>query len=73
MHSLTREEIKIPDVPYKGIIDPVNKVGYIKLNSFTQTAGQEVRNGDEGAEGHRAPRRSCWTCAAMAVACCAKR
>lgn len=43
-HSLTREEIKIPDVPYKGMIDPVNKVGYIKLNSFTQTAGQEVRN-----------------------------
>jgi carboxyl-terminal processing protease len=42
-HSLTREEIKIPDVPYKGMIDPVNKVGYIKLNSFTQTAGQEVR------------------------------
>lgn len=43
-HTLTREEIKIPDVPYKGMIDPVNKVGYIKLNSFTQTAGQEVRN-----------------------------
>lgn len=42
-HSLTREEIKIPDVPYKGMIDPVNKVGYLKLNSFTQTAGQEVR------------------------------
>ncbi|MGV3637241.1 MAG: S41 family peptidase [Flavobacteriales bacterium] len=42
-HSLTREEIKIPDVPYKGMIDPANKVGYIKLNSFTQTAGQEVR------------------------------
>lgn len=42
-HSLTREEIKIPDVPYKGMIDPVNKVGYIRLNSFTQTAGQEVR------------------------------
>ncbi|MBL7953102.1 MAG: S41 family peptidase [Flavobacteriales bacterium] len=53
-HSLTREEIKIPDVPYKGMIDPANKVGYIKLNSFTQTAGQEVRNGmkelkDQGA------------------------
>ncbi|MBX2972591.1 MAG: S41 family peptidase [Flavobacteriales bacterium] len=43
-HTLTREEIKIPDVPYKGMIDPANKVGYIKLNSFTQTAGQEVRN-----------------------------
>jgi carboxyl-terminal processing protease len=44
MHSLVREEIKIPDVPFKGIIDVENGVGYIKLNSFTQTAGQEVRN-----------------------------
>jgi carboxyl-terminal processing protease len=43
-HALTREEIKIPDVPFRGFIDPVNKVGYIKLNSFTQTAGQEVRD-----------------------------
>ena len=42
-HALTREEIKIPDVPYSGFIDQGNKVGYIKLNSFTQTAGQEVR------------------------------
>jgi len=54
-HVLTREEIKIPDVPYKGIIDAEHKVGYIKLNSFTQTAGQEVRNAykelkDGGAE-----------------------
>ncbi len=43
-HQLTREEIKIPDVPFKGMIDTVGQVGYIKLNSFTQTAGQEVRN-----------------------------
>jgi carboxyl-terminal processing protease len=43
-HVLTREEIKIPDVPYKGMIDAANEVGYIKLNSFTQTASQEVRN-----------------------------
>ncbi|MFN3875013.1 MAG: S41 family peptidase [Flavobacteriales bacterium] len=42
-HTLTREEIKIPDVPYKGIIDAANQVGYIKLNSFTQTAGNDVR------------------------------
>ncbi|MBL7964769.1 MAG: S41 family peptidase [Flavobacteriales bacterium] len=42
-HTLTREEIKIPDVPYKGIIDEAEQVGYLKLNSFTQTAGQEVR------------------------------
>lgn len=42
-YTLTREEIKIPDVPFKGIVDEANHVGYIKLNSFTQTAGQEVR------------------------------
>ena len=43
-YTLTREEIKIPDVPYKGMIDEANHVGYIKLNSFTQTASQEVRD-----------------------------
>lgn len=43
MYTLVREEIKIPDVPYKGIIDAEGHVGYIKLNSFTQTASQEVR------------------------------
>jgi carboxyl-terminal processing protease len=55
LYTLTREEIKIPDVPYMGMVDPVNKVGYLKLNSFTQTAGQEVRNAvkelkDQGAQ-----------------------
>lgn len=55
IHSLMREEIKIPDVPYKGMVDPVGMVGYVKLNSFTQTAGQEVRNAvkelkDQGAK-----------------------
>lgn len=43
-HTLVREEIKIPDVPYKGIVDASNKVGYIKLNSFTQTASADVRS-----------------------------
>jgi carboxyl-terminal processing protease len=38
--SLTRDEIKLPDVPYSGIIK--DKVGYIKLNSFTQTAYADV-------------------------------
>ena len=38
--SFERDEIKIPDVPYSGIID--NGIGYIKLNSFTKTASQEV-------------------------------
>jgi len=40
--TLKREEVKIPDVPYFGMLDA--ETGYIKLNSFTQTAGTEVRN-----------------------------
>jgi carboxyl-terminal processing protease len=39
--ELIREEIKIKDVPYYGMLD--NKTGYIKLNSFTQTASAEVK------------------------------
>ncbi len=39
--EITREEIKIPDVPYYGMLDA--EVGYISLNSFTQTASKEVR------------------------------
>ncbi len=42
MATLKREEIKIPDVPYSGMLD--EKVGYIRLTSFTQTASQEVRD-----------------------------
>ncbi|MCR9170934.1 MAG: S41 family peptidase [bacterium] len=38
--KFTRDEIKLPDVPYSGLMD--NNVGYIKLNSFTRTAHQEV-------------------------------
>lgn len=55
LKTITREEIKIPDVPYKGLVDAAGKVGYLKLNSFTQTAGNEVRNAvkdlkDQGAD-----------------------
>ncbi|HLP12660.1 MAG TPA: S41 family peptidase [Flavobacteriales bacterium] len=39
--TISREEIKIPDVPYSGMID--NEIGYIKLNSFTQSASSEVK------------------------------
>lgn len=39
--TLTREEIKIKDVPYYGMIDA--ETGYIKLNGFTQTASSEVK------------------------------
>lgn len=40
--DLKREEIKIPDVPYYGMID--ENIGYIRLTSFTQTASQEVKD-----------------------------
>ncbi|MEO9257709.1 MAG: S41 family peptidase [Crocinitomicaceae bacterium] len=39
--KITRDEIKILDVPYAGIVS--EGVGYIKLNSFTQTAYSEVK------------------------------
>lgn len=38
---VTREEIKLQDVPYSGMLN--EQIGYIKLNAFTQTASQEVR------------------------------
>lgn len=40
--SITRDEIKLPDVPYSGMLDA--SIGYIKLNSFTQTAGSDVKS-----------------------------
>lgn len=39
---LTREEIKVKNVPYFGMID--NTTGYIRLQSFTNDAGKEVRD-----------------------------
>ncbi|MFN4082973.1 MAG: S41 family peptidase [Bacteroidia bacterium] len=40
--TLTREEIKVKNVPYFGMID--NNTGYIKLTGFTNNAGAEVRD-----------------------------
>lgn len=40
--SVTRDEIKLPDVPYSGML--TDKIGYVKLNSFTQTAGSDVKS-----------------------------
>lgn len=40
--NLTREEIHINNVPYYGMINETT--GYIKLASFTNDAGKEVRN-----------------------------
>ncbi len=39
--EIVREDIKIPDVPYYGMLN--EEVGYISLNSFTQTASKEVK------------------------------
>lgn len=38
--SVQRDEIKLKDVPFSGMID--GSIGYIKLNSFTPTASSEV-------------------------------
>jgi len=39
---ITREEIKVNNVPYFGMID--EKIGYIKLTGFTDEAGREVKD-----------------------------
>jgi carboxyl-terminal processing protease len=39
--TIARDEIKIPDVPYFGMLK--DQVGYVKLNSFTQTASADVK------------------------------
>ncbi|MFT5183795.1 MAG: carboxyl-terminal processing protease [Flavobacteriales bacterium] len=44
-----REEVKIPDVPYYGMLD--DKTGYIKLTGFTKTASTEVRNAIKDLQG----------------------
>lgn len=38
---VTREEIKLKNVPYYGLINPTT--GYIKLSSFTNDAGEDVK------------------------------
>jgi len=40
--KVTREEIKMKDVPYFAMLED-GKTGYIKLDGFTQTASAEVR------------------------------
>ena len=40
--TIIREEIKVNNVPYYGMID--DKIGYIKLTGFTQDAGREVKD-----------------------------
>lgn len=39
--TVNRNEIKLPDVPYSGLLQ--DKVGYIKLDGFTPTASADVK------------------------------
>ncbi len=43
--SIVREEIKIKNVPYYGMLD--KNIGYIRLTGFTEEAGMEVKNAVE--------------------------
>jgi len=40
--NVPRDEIKLPDVPYSGMLTA--SVGYVKLNGFTQTASADVKS-----------------------------
>ena len=42
--NITREEIKINNVPYSGFMDKQKEIGYIKLTGFTQNAGNDVKD-----------------------------
>lgn len=39
--NIQREEIKMPNIPYSGMIS--DKIGYIKLDQFTEKASSEVK------------------------------
>jgi carboxyl-terminal processing protease len=39
--TITREEVKLNSVPVFRLVEP--EIGYIKLNSFTQTSSREIR------------------------------
>ncbi|MDX1650959.1 MAG: S41 family peptidase [Brumimicrobium sp.] len=43
--KVTRDEIKLPDIPYSGMVS--EDIGYIQLNTFTQTASKNVRDAYE--------------------------
>lgn len=40
-YRLTRQKVKVPDIPYHGMLS--EKTGYLALSSFTKTASSEVR------------------------------
>lgn len=49
MVKMTREEIKVKNVPYFGMVG--DGIGFIRLSSFTERAGAEVKNALQTLEG----------------------
>ena len=47
--KVTREEIKLPDLPYTGMLS--DKIGYVKLSSFSQTAFSSVKQAFDELKG----------------------
>jgi carboxyl-terminal processing protease len=47
--KVTREEIKLPDLPYSGMLS--NNIGYVKLSSFSQTAFNSVKQAFDELKG----------------------
>ena len=47
--EVTREEIKLPDIPYTGMLS--DKIGYVKLSSFSQTAFNSVKQAFDELKG----------------------
>ena len=47
--KVTREEIKLPDLPYTGMLS--DKIGYVKLSSFSQTAFNSVKQAFDELKG----------------------
>lgn len=42
--KITRRNIKLPELPWYGMIEEENKIGYINLNQFTEGCSRSVRN-----------------------------
>lgn len=41
--KITRRNIKLPDLPYYGMLEERGKIGYINLSQFTEDCSKEVR------------------------------
>lgn len=49
--TLTREQVELHDVTYRGFVDDAGTIGYVKMERFTQTAGPELEAALEDLQG----------------------